>query len=94
MKTETTTLKTEAIYSDDGTRRFLLRKIWSEKLPKLAIIMLSPAIPALLAEDGVYIVSGIIDTREQDVLTALDKCGFTVIERHEHRGWICLVCKK
>ena len=59
-----------------------------------AIIMLSPAVPALLAEDGVYIVSGIIDTREQDVLRALDACGFTVAERHEHGGWLCLVCKK
>ncbi|MBR2319275.1 MAG: 50S ribosomal protein L11 methyltransferase [Clostridia bacterium] len=59
-----------------------------------AIIMLSPAIPALLAEDGVYIVSGIIDTREQDVLAALDNCGFAVVERHEHGGWICLVTKK
>ena len=59
-----------------------------------AIIMLSPAIPALLAEDGVYIVSGIIDTREQDVLAALDKCGFSVVERHEHGGWLCMVCKK
>ena len=59
-----------------------------------AIIMLSPAIPALLADDGVYIVSGIIDTREQDVLTALDACGFAVVERHEHGGWLCLVCKK
>lgn len=59
-----------------------------------AIIMLSPAIPNLLAENGVYIVSGIIDTREQDVLTALDKCGFAVVERREHGGWICLVCKK
>ena len=59
-----------------------------------AIIMLSPAIPALLADDGVYIVSGIIDTREQDVLTALDACGFAVVERREHGGWLCLVCKK
>ena len=59
-----------------------------------AIIMLSPAIPALLADDGVYIVSGIIDTREQDVLTALAACGFAVVERHEHGGWLCLVCKK
>ena len=59
-----------------------------------AIIMLSPAIPALLAEDGVYIVSGIIDTREQDVLDALDTCGFTVVERREHGGWLCMVCKK
>lgn len=59
-----------------------------------AIIMLSPAIPNLLAEDGVYIVSGIIDTREQDVLAALDNCGFTVVERREHGGWLCLVCQK
>ena len=59
-----------------------------------AIIMLSPAVPNLLAEDGVYIVSGIIDTREQDVLAALDKCGFTVTERYEHGGWLCLVTKK
>ncbi len=59
-----------------------------------AIIMLSPAVPALLADDGVYIVSGIIDTREQDVLSALDSCGFTVVERHEHGGWLCLVTKK
>ncbi len=59
-----------------------------------AIIALSPAIPALLAEGGVYIVSGIIDTREQDVLTALDACGFAVVERREHGGWLCMVCKK
>ena len=59
-----------------------------------AIILLSPAIPALLAQDGVYIVSGIIDTREQDVLAALDNCGFAVVERREHGGWLCLVCKK
>lgn len=58
-----------------------------------AIIALSPAVPALLADGGVYIVSGIIDTREQDVLTALTDCGFTVVERHAHGGWLCLVCR-
>ncbi|MBQ8751864.1 MAG: 50S ribosomal protein L11 methyltransferase, partial [Clostridia bacterium] len=58
-----------------------------------AIIALSPAIPALLAEGGVYIVSGIIDTREQDVLTALDACDFAVVERREHGGWLCMVCR-
>lgn len=59
-----------------------------------AIIALSPAIPALLAEGGVYIVSGIIDTRETDVQAALADCGFTVTERHEHGGWLCLVCRR
>ncbi len=59
-----------------------------------AIIALSPAVPALLAEGGVYIVSGIIDTRESDVLAALDACGFAVAERYTHGGWVCLVTKK
>lgn len=59
-----------------------------------AIIALSPAIPALLAPEGVYIVSGIIDTREVEVVKALNDCGFAVAERHEHGGWLCMVCRR
>ena len=58
-----------------------------------AIIALSPAIPPLLAENGVYIVSGIIDTREEDVLAALKEAGFSVTRRKTHGGWVCLVCR-
>lgn len=66
MKTETTTLKTEAVYSDDGARRFLLRKTWSEKLPKLAIIMLSPS-----AADGIQ-----LDTTTQLVVNNSARLGY------------------
>lgn len=59
-----------------------------------AIIALSASIPAFLAPGGVYIVSGIIDTRERDVLEALAACGFTVTQRREHGGWLCMVCQK
>lgn len=59
-----------------------------------AIIALSPAVEPFLKPDGVYIVSGIIDTREADVLPALKAAGFAVVERHEHGGWVCLVCKR
>lgn len=38
-----TTLATVAHFSDDGTKRYLLRKLWNEKLPSLAIIMLAPS---------------------------------------------------
>lgn len=58
-----------------------------------AIIALSPAIPRFLTPEGVYIVSGIIDTREADVAAALAACGFTVTERREHGGWLCLCCR-
>ncbi len=57
-----------------------------------AIIMLSKDASRFLAEVGVYIVSGIIDTREQDVLAALAACNLTVKERRESGGWLCLVC--
>ncbi|MBE6757941.1 MAG: 50S ribosomal protein L11 methyltransferase [Ruminococcaceae bacterium] len=59
-----------------------------------AIIALSPAVPAFLKEGGVYVVSGIIDVREAEVTEALGRCGFTVAERYEQRGWVCLVCKR
>lgn len=59
-----------------------------------AIIALSPAVRPFLKEGGTYIVSGIIDTREQDVLPALADAGFTVTERFAHGGWICLKCTR
>ena len=43
METITTTLTTEAIFNDSHTKRYLLRKVWDENLPKLTIIMLAPA---------------------------------------------------
>ena len=58
-----------------------------------AIIALSAGIRPFLKPGGLYIMSGIIDTREQDVLGALARCGFTVRERLEHGGWLCLVAQ-
>ena len=58
-----------------------------------AIIMLSPAVKPFVKQDGVYIVSGIIDTREAEVVDALHACGFVIKHRFEQRGWLCMVCK-
>ena len=41
MKTEISTLHTEAVYSDDYSRRYVLRKLWDDTKPKLAIILLA-----------------------------------------------------
>jgi len=43
MKTIKTTLTTEAVFSDDSVKRYLLRKVWDEKKPRLAVIMLAPS---------------------------------------------------
>ena len=50
--TITTTLTTEAVFSDDSLKRYLLRKSWNETLPKLAIIMLAPSAASGIALDN------------------------------------------
>lgn len=57
------------------------------------IIRLSEDAGRYLAKDGIFIISGIIDTREQDVLNALEQNGFQVIERRTSGGWVALACK-
>ena len=55
-----------------------------------AILALSPDVPRFLRKGGLYLVSGIIDTREEEVTAALTACGFTLTARYEQRGWLCL----
>lgn len=56
------------------------------------VILLSQDAPRFLTLDSVYIVSGIIDTREQDVLDALSG-RFTVLERREEKGWVAMALR-
>ena len=57
------------------------------------IIMFCKDVKSFMKEDAVFITSGIIDTREQDVLDAFEKYGFEVIRRHTEKGWVCFECK-
>ena len=59
-----------------------------------AILSLAPAVPGLMAEDAVFIASGIIDSRKDEVIAGLEKAGLTVQEVKEKRGWECIICKK
>ena len=59
-----------------------------------AIIMLSKGVDEFMNDNSVYIVSGIIDVRENEVVAALDNYGFRIIARHEEAGWLCFECMK
>ena len=59
-----------------------------------AIISLAPAVPGLMAENATFIASGIIDSRKDEVIAALEAAGLTVQEVKEKRGWECIICKK
>ena len=57
-----------------------------------AIIALSASVSALMKDDAVYIVSGIIDTRADDVKKAVGE-RFEIIEENTYGGWYCFVLK-
>jgi len=54
------------------------------------IIPLVPQVPGLLEKDGVFLCSGIIDTRTGEVEAALKRAGLTLIQKREKNGWAAL----
>lgn len=57
-----------------------------------AIINLSEGVREFMTPDTVYIMSGIIDTRGDEVAEAVGR-NFDIIERYEDGGWVCLAAK-
>ena len=58
-----------------------------------AILHLAPCVPALLAEGGTFIASGIIDAREEEVCAGLAAAGLKVAEVRRQGGWVAILCK-
>ena len=57
------------------------------------IILFSTQVRAFMKQGAKFIASGIIDTRADEVVTALTNAGLKLVERIEHGGWVCLVCE-
>ena len=53
------------------------------------ILQLSAQVGDYLAPGGIWIVSGIIDTRAEDVLLACERAGFALCQRKDEDGWVC-----
>ncbi len=58
------------------------------------IILFCKDVAKFMKDDAVFITSGIIDTREQDVIDTFEKYGFKVKARHTEKGWVCFECVK
>ena len=56
------------------------------------IIMFCKQVGAFMKDGGLFITSGIIDTREQDVIDAFYENGFNIIKRCTDKGWVCFTC--
>ena len=58
------------------------------------IIALSPVLPQVLDAQSTLICSGILDTRLDDVVSALQKAGLTVTETFAKEDWRCVTAKR
>lgn len=57
------------------------------------IIRLTPSTIEYLKNGKVFISSGIIDTRKDDVLAALEEHKFSIIEVRENAGWVAIAAR-
>lgn len=57
------------------------------------IVLFCQTARQFMHEDSLFILSGIIDSREEDVLAAFSDNGFTVLERKQSGEWLCFVVK-
>ena len=58
------------------------------------IIPLAKYVPGFMSRAGVFITSGIIDGRQQEVAAALEAAGFEIRERLHEDEWHAFVCKR
>ncbi len=57
------------------------------------IIKLLPDVGIFMEENGVLIISGIIDIRKEDVLAAVRENGFSIVEERYRENWCAYVLK-
>ena len=57
------------------------------------IIALAPAVRPLLKENGVFLCSGIIDTRAEEVAEQLRAAGLEIVATHSANGWFAYSCR-
>ena len=85
------------VLSDKGLVAELMQTKYQVVLANIVadvIIPLSAFAGDFMADGGWFICSGIIDTRSDEVASALKRNGFTVAEKKEKNGWCAFVCRR
>ena len=91
------TVRAGNVLSDAALARELSQRQYHLVLANIVadvIIPLAPHVPPLLEEDGVFLCSGIIDTRAHEVEDALRKAGLKLTRKREKNGWVALEATK
>lgn len=78
-----------AVRLNPGKNKVVLANIVAD-----VIIPLSAVAGEFLTEDGVFLTSGIIDTRADEVAAAIEANGFAITRRLERSGWCAFRAEK
>ena len=91
------TALTGNVIGDKKLMAKLKEKHWDMVLVNIVadvIVALSPVLPEFLEEDSTLILSGILDTRLNDVLAALKAAGLTATQIRQKEDWRCVCAKR
>lgn len=58
------------------------------------IVFFAKDVSDYIKDNGVFIASGIIDVRENEVVEAFEKNGLKIVARRDLNGWLCFETKK
>lgn len=80
-------LEDEALRQEISARKYplILANIVAD-----VIIPLAPLAKELLDDKGIFLCSGIIDSRGEEVIEALENLGFQLVKKREKNAWIAL----
>lgn len=82
------------ILNDENICKYIQKDKYDVVLANIVadvIIASMPLVKTCIAEDGVFITSGIIEDRIDDVRTALDENGFEILRINQRKDWAAIV---
>ena len=84
------------VVSDPEVREYISRSKYDVVAANIVadvIIGLAPSAREYMKDGGVFITSGIIDGRQDDVKSALEENGFSIESMDRRKDWWSIVCR-
>lgn len=85
------------VISDEKVSAYIKQKKYPVVLANIVadvIIGITPLVKECIREDGVFIASGIIEDRIEDVKAELLENGFEIIKISKRKDWVAVTCRK
>lgn len=91
------TATTGNVIGDEAMMRTLSQEKYDVVLANIVadvIIPLAPVVPHFLKDSGVFICSGVLNTRLAEVESAIRAAGLQVVAQQEQNDWCCLTAQR